>query len=194
MDPEEDDTPDGVHDGLMNDSINGSANIDPTHLVLGGRAPSPDDLPRLAWTRAVMAESMRLRPPAWTLERSVQEDFEVGGYRIRKGAIVLLPQFFVHRDPRWWGDDAEHFDPGRWLTEGQAARPKFAYFPFGAGTRICVAEHFAWMEGTLVLAEIARRWRMLYEQPEPPVLEPLVTLRPKGGLRMRLVRRGEGHG
>ncbi len=157
--------------------------------VLAGRTPSPADLPRLTYTRAVMAESMRLRPPAWTLERGALEDFEAGGFIIRKGATVLMPQYLVHRDPRWWGNDADRFDPDRWSVEQQATRPKFAYFPFGAGTRICVAEHFAWMEGTLVLAEIAQRWRMLYEEPEPPVLEPLVTLRPKGGLRMRLVRR-----
>ena len=157
--------------------------------VLAGRSPTPDDLPRLTYTRAVMAESMRLRPPAWTLERSALEDFEVGGYTLRRGTVVLMPQYLVHRDPRWWGSDADRFDPGRWFGEQNAARPKFAYFPFGAGTRICVAEHFAWMEGTLVLAEIAQRWRALYDEAEPPVLEPLVTLRPRGGLRMRLVRR-----
>ena len=157
--------------------------------VLGGQSPTPDHLPRLTYTRAVMAESMRLRPPAWILERSVLEDFEAGGYTIRRGTIVLLPQYLVHRDPRWWGEDADRFDPDRWAPEQQASRPKFAYFPFGAGTRICVAEHFAWMEGTLVMAEIAQRWRPVYDEESEPVLEPLVTLRPKGGLPMRLVRR-----
>ena len=160
--------------------------------VLAGRAPTPADLPRLTYTRAVLAESMRLRPPAWTLERSAQEDFEAGGYTIRRGAIVLLPQYFVHRDRRWWGDDADRFVPGRWSAEAQASRPKFSYFPFGAGTRICVAEHFAWMEGTLVMATIAQRWRIRTVSQAPVLLEPLVTLRPKGGLRMRIESRAAG--
>jgi cytochrome P450 len=132
---------------------------------------------------------MRVRPPAWTLERSALADFEAGGYTIRRGTIVLLSQYLVHHDPRWW-EDPERFDPERWSPERQAERPKFSYFPFGAGTRICVAEHFAWMEGTLVLAAIAQRWRLRYESATAPVLEPLVTLRPKGGLRMRLEARG----
>ena len=136
-----------------------------------------------------MAESMRIRPPAWTLERNAEADVEIGGFIIRRGTTVLMSQYLVHRDRRWWGDDADRFDPERWGAAQQASRPKFSYFPFGAGTRICVAEHFAWMEGTLVLAAIAQRWRMRYEETTPPVMEPLVTLRPKGGLRMRLVRR-----
>ena len=156
--------------------------------VLGGRPPTAEDLPKLPYTRAVLAESMRLRPPAWILERNALADFEAGGYTIRRGTIVLMSQFLVHRDPRWWGD-AERFDPGRWSPERQTERPKFAYFPFGAGTRVCVAEHFAWMEGTLVLASVAQRWRLLYESAVAPTLEPLVTLRPKGGLRMRLQQR-----
>lgn len=157
--------------------------------VLGHQAPSAANLSQLTYTRAVMAESMRLRPPAWILERSARDDFEIGGYTIARGATVLMPQYLVHRDRRWWGENADRFDPDRWAPELQAARPKFAYFPFGAGTRICVAEHFAWMEGTLVLATIAQQWRMQYESAAEPVLEPLVTLRPRGGLRMRLVRR-----
>ncbi|HEY9480048.1 MAG TPA: cytochrome P450 [Gemmatimonadaceae bacterium] len=156
--------------------------------VLGGRVPTVDDLPHLTYTRAVLAESMRLRPPAWILERTAQEAFEAGGYTIRRGALVLMSQYLVHRDPRWW-DDPERFDPDRWIAEPQAERPKFSYFPFGAGTRMCVGEHFAWMEGTLVLATLAQRWSLRYELPDPPVLEPLVTLRPRGGLAVRLQAR-----
>ena len=157
--------------------------------VLGRRVPSADDAPRLTYTRHVIAEGMRLYPPAWMVERLAREDFEAGGYRIAAGTIVYTSQYLVQRDPRWWAAPAR-FVPERWADEAAAsARPKFAYFPFGGGTRICVGEHFAWLEATLVLAAIVQRWRMIYEEPLPPEPEALVTLRPKGGLRLRLERR-----
>lgn len=157
--------------------------------VLGGRLPTAADLPLLPYTRQVLAESMRIYPPAWAVERRALEDVEIGGYTITKGTVVLACQYFVHRDPRWW-HEPERFRPERW-SEPAKDRPKFAYFPFGAGTRICIGEHFAWMEGTLVLATIAQRWRLRYDSPAAPVPEPLVTLRPRDGLAMRLVpRRG----
>jgi cytochrome P450 len=157
--------------------------------VLGDRMPSAEDAPRLVYTRNVIAEGMRLFPPAWIVERYTLEDFEAGGYRIPAGTIVYTSQYLVHRDPRWWPAPAR-FVPERWTDEAAAAdRPKFAYFPFGGGTRICVGEHFAWLEATLVLAAIVRRWRMTYEDPLPPEPEALVTLRPRGGLRLRMERR-----
>jgi len=155
--------------------------------VLGGRLPTAADLPKLSYTRQVLAESMRIYPPAWAVERRAVEDVEIGGYTIREGTLVLACQYFVHRDPRWWRAP-ERFHPERW-AEPVADRPKFAYFPFGAGTRICIGEHFAWMEGTLVLATIAQRWRLRYEEATPPVPQPLVTLRPRDGLAMRLIAR-----
>jgi cytochrome P450 len=157
--------------------------------VLGGRLPTAADLPQLPYTRQVLAESMRIYPPAWAVERRAIEDVEIGGYVIREGTLVLACQYFVHRDPRWW-DEPERFRPERW-AEPAKDRPKFAYFPFGAGTRICIGEHFAWMEGTLVLATIAQHWKLRYDAPEPPVPQPLVTLRPRDGLAMRLVSRRE---
>lgn len=156
--------------------------------ALGGRPPSVDDIARLPFTRSVLAESLRLYPPAWALERRALADFEAGGYRIRKGAIVVMSQYLVHRDPRLWPDPLR-VDPGRWTPEQEAARPKFAYFPFGAGTRICIGEHFAWTEAMLVLATLAQRWRVRYASVGAPVPEPLVTLRPRGGLWVRLERR-----
>ena len=155
--------------------------------VLGGRAPTAADVPALSYTRQVLAESMRLFPPAWAVERRAIEDVEIGGYTIAKGTVVLACQYFVHRDPRWWSHP-EQFRPERW-EETARDRPRFAYFPFGAGTRICIGEHFAWMEGILVLATIAQRWRLRYESAAPPVPQPLVTLRPKNGMPMRAVRR-----
>ena len=162
--------------------------------VLGGRAPTAADLAHLPYTRAVLSESMRLYPPAWTVERRAVEDVPIGRHLIRSGTIVLTTQFLVHRDRRWWSEPDE-FRPERWLVPGDsAARPRMAYFPFGAGTRICVGEHFAWMEGMVALATLAQRWRMRYESQRAPLLEPLVTLRPKGGLSLRLVARPDRGG
>ena len=160
--------------------------------ALGDRPLTVNDLPALRYTRAVMAESMRLFPPAWTLERLVMEPFEAGGYTLKPGTTVLACQYLVHRDPRWW-PDAERFDPARWL-EPAPGRPKFAYFPFGAGTRVCVGEQFAWMEGTLALASIAQRWSLRYAGQGIPEPEPLITLRPKGGMPMVLTPRGRAAG
>jgi cytochrome P450 len=157
--------------------------------VLGGQLPTAADLPALVYTRQVLAESMRLFPPAWAVERRAIEDVEIGGYTIARGTVVLACQYFVHRDPRWW-TEPERFRPERW-AEPAHDRPKFAYFPFGAGTRICIGEHFAWMEGMLVLASIAQRWQLRYEASAAPIPEPLVTLRPKHGLPMRLLQRGQ---
>ena len=139
-------------------------------------------------TRAIVAESMRLYPPAYIVGRRSTEPYSVGGFDFPARTIFLCPQFLVHRDPRWW-PEPERFMPGRWLdAAATAARPKMAYFPFGAGTRICVGEQFAWMEAILVLATLARRWRVRVEGPDP-ALEPIVTLRPRGGLPARVERR-----
>ncbi|HEU4643593.1 MAG TPA: cytochrome P450, partial [Gemmatimonadaceae bacterium] len=156
--------------------------------VLRGRPPEPDDVARLPYTRNVLSESLRLYPPAWALERRAIADFEAGGHRIRKGTQVIVSQYLVHRDPRWW-HEPERFDPTRWAEPADATRPKFAYFPFGAGTRLCIGEHFAWMEAALVLATLAQRWRLRYARSQPPVPEPLITLRPRGGLPVLLERR-----
>ncbi|SRR5579883_369704 len=151
--------------------------------VLGDRPVTADDVPRLPYTRAVLAESMRIFPPAWTLGRKPLEDVTLGGYRIPRHSLVLMSQWVVHRDPRWW-PAPERFDPGRWLGDAAAARPKLAYFPFGAGARVCIGEAFAWMEGTIALATIARRWRLRLVPGHPVVPNPLVTLRPRSGMRM----------
>jgi hypothetical protein len=104
---------------------------------------------------------------------------------VRRGSIVLLSQWVMHRDPRFF-PDPERFDPDRWTDEARAARPRLAYFPFGAGPRICLGEQFAWMEGVLVLATLARRWRARLAAGQPVALQPSITLRPAGGMRMML--------
>jgi cytochrome P450 len=150
--------------------------------VLAGRLPTADDLPRLPYTRAVLAESMRLCPPAWTIGREPLEEFEAGGYRIRAGTVVLVSPWITHRDPRWWAEP-ERFDPGRWTPEREAELPRFAYFPFGGGPRKCIGEGFAWTEGILVLATLAQRWKLRHAPGATVGRQPLITLRPTG-LRM----------
>jgi len=134
-----------------------------------------------AYARMVLAESMRLYPPAWIIGRLALEDVEIGGYTIPRGAIVIVSQYVMHRDPRYW-PDPERFDPLRFADD--SARPKFAYFPFGGGSRICIGEGFAWMEGVLVLTTLARRWSLALAQPLPVLPKPVITLRPRGGIRM----------
>ncbi|MDP2319073.1 MAG: cytochrome P450 [Acidobacteriota bacterium] len=151
-----------------------------------------EDVPKLEWTRAIVSESMRLYPPAWTMGRRVLDDHAIGGHTIAKGSLVILSQWVVHRDPRWW-DEAESFKPERWLAQSEssvssAARPRYAYFPFGGGSRVCIGEAFAWTEAILLLATIAQRWRFARGTHPAPTTEPRITLRPKG-LKMNAVAR-----
>ena len=156
--------------------------------ALAGKVPQPEDLPHLPYTRMILAESMRLYPPAWAVGRRAINDFEAGGYHIPARSMVLMSQYIMHRDPRFY-PDPDHFDPERWRPEVAAARPRFSYFPFGAGTRICIGEQFAWMEGILILTTIGQKWRMSYEGASPPDTEPKITLRPAGTLQMKVARR-----
>ena len=153
--------------------------------VLEERRGEAADVPRLPYTSAVLAESMRLYPPAWVIGRRAVLEYEVAGYRVPRGSIVLLSQWVMHRDLRFF-PDPERFDPERWTEEARAARPRFAYFPFGAGPRICIGEQFAWIEGVLVLATLARRWRLRRAPGQRVALQPSITLRPAGGMRMVL--------
>jgi cytochrome P450 len=156
--------------------------------VLDGRPPTLDDLPRLPVTESVLTESIRLYPPAWVLGRTPIVDVELGGYRIPAGAALVTSQWVIHRDDRWF-EDASSFRPDRWSDDMRAALPRYAYFPFGAGPRICIGEHFAWMEGRLLLAALARRWRLRLVPDHPIAIAPQVTLRPAHGMRMTLERR-----
>jgi cytochrome P450 len=156
--------------------------------AIGDRAPQPEDLSNLPYTRMILAESMRLYPPAWAIGRRALNDFEANGYLIPARSMVLMSQYITHRDQRFH-PDPERFDPERWQPDVAAKRPKFSYFPFGGGTRICIGEQFAWMEGILILAAIGRHWRMQYLGASPPAVEPKITLRPESPLRMRLVQR-----
>ncbi len=156
--------------------------------VLGGRLPTINDMERLPYTRMVMAESLRMYPPAWIIGRRAIADYQLRNYMVPAGSILLMSQWVMHHDARFF-PDPQRFYPSRWAPEAQAGRPKFAYFPFGGGPRICVGEQFAWMEGILALAVIAQRWRMQLVPNHPIALQPSITLRPRYGMRMTLIPR-----
>ena len=153
--------------------------------VLDGKNPSFEDLPRLCYTEAVVKESVRLYPPAWSLARTAAEDFEIGGYLVPAGSNVVMSQWIMHRDPRFF-PSPEQFDPGRWFEEHTQRLPRFAYFPFGGGPRYCVGASFAMMEATLLLAAIAQRFRLRMVPGHKVVPVPSITLRPKYGIKMSL--------
>jgi cytochrome P450 len=153
--------------------------------VLDGREPTADDVERLVWTRMVLSEAMRLYPPAWALGRESVRPCTIAGHRVPPGAVVLLSQWVTHRDQRWWPDPLR-FEPQRFSHDARATRPRWAYFPFGGGSRQCIGESFAWMEAILVIATLAQQWQMDFRGTEPPPLRPLITLRPAGPLMMKL--------
>jgi cytochrome P450 len=156
--------------------------------VLGGRTPRNEDIPNLRYTRMVIDESTRLYPPAHTLSRAPIRADEVLGHRIPAGATVLIVPWMLHRKPSLW-ERADRFEPERFSPERAAARPRFAYIPFGAGPRICIGAAFALAEATLILATIAQRYRLHLKPGFPVEPQGLITLRPRNGLRMILERR-----
>jgi cytochrome P450 len=157
--------------------------------VLAGRLPAMADLPGLRYTEMVLAEAMRVYPPAWTLARRVlKEDVLPSGVTLPVGSEVLLTQFVCHRNPKYF-PDPERFDPERFDPSVKKEWPQFAYFPFGAGPRYCIGESFARMEGVLVLTTILQQLTLTLKPDQNIVPEPLITLRPKNGIWMQVNRR-----
>jgi cytochrome P450 len=152
--------------------------------ALAGRRPGFEDLSRLRYTEMVLAESMRLYPPAWGLGRRALRDQVLGGVAIPAEALVLMSPYLVQRDPRFFPEPLR-FDPTRFTPEAKAIRPKFAYFPFGGGARQCIGEPFAWMEGVLILATLGQRWRFHLDAGARVEPQALITLRPRRGVKMR---------
>jgi cytochrome P450 len=156
--------------------------------VLKGRAPMLADLPRMPFAEHVISETLRLYPTVWLLGREAIEPTEVGGYRISVGTTVYMSQWVVHRDPRFF-DDPLSFRPERW-EDGLAKRiPRYAYFPFGGGPRICIGNSFAMMEAVLLLTTIAQCYRLRLVEGAAVKPLPTMTLRADGGIPMRLEHR-----
>jgi cytochrome P450 len=149
----------------------------------GGRAATFADLPRLPYTEQVLCEAMRVYPPTWRLVRRALREMEVGGYRVPAGALVIVSQYVMHRDERYF-PEPERFDPERFTAEARAARPQFAYFPFGGGPRRCLGESFALVEGVILLATLARRWRLRLVAGHPVEPHPQHLLRARHGMPM----------
>lgn len=159
--------------------------------VLSDRAPAYGDVARLPYTQAVVAETLRLRPAAWILEREVVGDLWLGPYRPVPGTVLLLPIYLLHRDPRVW-DDPMAFRPERWLDadggydENAPGQPRGAYLPFGAGAHVCIGASFAWTEAVLALAVLAPRWRPSLAPGARIGIRATVTMRPAHGMPMQL--------
>ncbi len=159
-----------------------------TSATLNGRSPSVADLPAMPYVGQVFKEAMRLYPPVWFLDRQVIHPFDLGGYSFPIGTLLVLSPYTLHRNPDYFADP-ERFDPDRFVSGQEEAWPRMAYMPFGDGPRVCLGNHFALLEGQLILATLAQRVRF-----EPLItakvpLYPVVTLRPGGPIPARVHRR-----
>jgi cytochrome P450 len=156
--------------------------------VLGGRLPTVADMPRLQYTEKIAKESMRLYPPAYAVGREAVEDFELGGYRVPAGSQLFMFQWAMQRDPRYF-TEPNRFYPERWTEEFTSRLPKYAYFPFGGGPRVCIGNYFALMEVVLLLATIGQRFRFSLLPEHPVSLMPAMSLRPADGIKVKVQNR-----
>jgi cytochrome P450 len=156
--------------------------------VLGGRAPTVEDLPHLSYAGMVFHESMRLYPPAYAFGREAVEDCEIGGFHIARGTTLFISPWVAHRDERFF-ERPEEFEPERWEGNLMKRLPKLAYLPFGGGPRVCIGNSFATMEATLLLATIARKFKLRLAADQAVAPFPSITLRPLSGMRMTAAAR-----
>jgi len=156
--------------------------------ILNGRIPTSEDVSELKYTRMVMGESMRLYPPIYLIAREAREGFTIENYDLPAGTLILMSPYLTHHDPRFNAEPAK-FDPHAWDKMSGNENSKYHYFPFGGGPRSCIGQHFAWMEGILVLATIGRVWEMDLVPNHPVKLQQRINLRPKYGMMMKLHHR-----
>ena len=161
---------------------------DELDAVLAGNAPTIADLPRLPYTESVITEILRLYSTVWLLGREAIEPVTIAGHRVPTGWTVYMSQWLVHRDPRWFDDPLE-FRPERWQDGLLKRIPRYAYFPFGGGPRLCIGNNFALMESALLLATIAGRFRLRLAADANVVPLPTMTLRPEFGVKVVVERR-----
>lgn len=156
--------------------------------VLEDRFPTSADIAKLPYTRMIVKETLRLRPPAWAIGRQALQDCEIGGQLIKAGSVVIVSQWVTQHDPRFY-DAPLQFCPERWLDLEKISFPRYAFFPFGGGNRVCIGEHFAMTEAISILAMIARKWSVRPTQPAPAAPKPSVTLRPSKSVKLIVERR-----
>jgi cytochrome P450 len=155
-------------------------------VTLRGRAPGVEDVARLPRLHGAISEALRLFPPVWLTGRRALEAVRIGDCALRRGDVALVSPYVTHRNPRLW-PEPERFTPERWFSQARPVR--FAFFPFGGGTRACIGESFAWLEASLVLATLLQRVRFDLLDVDPVPLAPLVTLRPARPIRARVTQR-----
>ena len=151
----------------------------------GRTSPGVADLPALPYTRTVIKEALRLYPPNRSVGREALNDCEIGDYRVPAGTQLLMSQWVVHRDSRYF-NSPEEFLPERWTPEFVRQLPKYAYFPFGGGPRVCIGQDFAMMEAMLVIATMLRRFELVLVEGQVVEPQPVVLLRPKNGIKVRI--------
>jgi cytochrome P450 len=174
---------------LMNEPEIYARVLEEVDRAVGDRAPTSADLPALDLTRRVVEEAMRLHPPAWFLVRQTTQDETLGGYHVPANTALMIPPYLTHRNPRVW-DDPLRFDPERFTQEARRGRPRFAYYPFGGGPRLCIGMGFALAEATLMLARLCQHVRLERAPGAPPVsLRPEITLRPEPGVFVKVASR-----
>ena len=162
--------------------------VEEADRVLGGRLPTWDDVPKLDYISRVFEETLRMYPPVWTLSREAIADDVVGGHHIPKGSTVQICPYAMHRNPDLW-PEPERFDPDRFLPEEVEKRDRYSYIPFGGGPRVCLGKRFAMMEAPILIAMVVQRYTMTSLSDAPVEAEPMITLRPKGGVPVRLHKR-----
>jgi cytochrome P450 len=172
----------------QDDGVQQKLHAEITAVLAGRPSLGPADMGRLPYARNVLLEGLRLYPPGWFTGRNALTDVPLGGYLVPKGANVLMSQYVVQRDSRWF-DEPERFRPDRWTAQMQESLPKGAYFPFSMGDRHCIGESFAWLEAILVLSTLVTRWRFELCPGQAIRPKPSITLRPAAGIRVRVDRR-----